>query len=80
MIRKQQDKEVAKNLGHRTMETTKKNKRTDYLVQWKGNGGNDTTYERHVDLWQFEDKVNEYFYSLPTWKLDSSGGKGLSTP
>jgi len=30
-----------------------------------------------MDLWQFEDKVQEYLISIPTRTLDSSGGDGL---
>ncbi|CAL9004849.1 unnamed protein product [Prunus brigantina] len=36
VIQKRFDKEVEKNLDHRTQGQSKKSRRTDYLVQWKG--------------------------------------------
>lgn len=36
IIRKQYDKEVERILDHKTMGQSKKNRRTEFLVQWKG--------------------------------------------
>lgn len=62
------------------MGASKKNRRTDYLVQWKGTSKIDASYERDVDLRQFEDKVNEYLDSLLVKTSHSSDGKCLSGP
>ncbi|CAA0821516.1 Unknown protein [Striga hermonthica] len=37
-------KEMEKNLDHRTLGQSKKNWRTDYLVQWKGESESDATW------------------------------------
>ena len=36
LVTKQFDKEVEKILNHKTMGVSRKNRRTNYLVQWKG--------------------------------------------
>ncbi|KAK1396551.1 hypothetical protein POM88_006414 [Heracleum sosnowskyi] len=45
-IRKQFDKIVDKVLDHRTMGMSRQNRRTDYLVKWKGESEVDATWER----------------------------------
>ena len=85
VIRKQFQKEVEAVLDHRTMGQSKKNKRTDYLIQWKGETELDATWERDVTLWQFEDKVAEYLRNVRkqaklTRASTSSGGGGLLAP
>ena len=50
-IRVEFDKEIEKILDHRTLEASKKNWRTEYLVQWKGSGIADATWEKAVSLW-----------------------------
>ena len=77
-IQKQFDKEAEYIRDHRTMGASKKNRRTDYLVQWKGSGPADATWERDTTLWQFEALVQQYLSSLPTRASASSGGGGLS--
>jgi ribosomal protein L21E len=81
VIRKQFDIGVEKILNHRTMGQSKKNRRTDYLVQWKGSSEADATWERDVTLWQFEKQINKYLETLPTTRASSSsGGGGLLGP
>ncbi|KAJ4722993.1 Retrotransposon protein, putative, Ty3-gypsy subclass [Melia azedarach] len=80
VIRKQFDKEVEKILDHRTMGQSKKNRRTDYLVQWKDGSEADASWERDVTLWQFEREVKEYLDTLPTRTSGFSGGGGLLHP
>ncbi|KAL3499768.1 hypothetical protein ACH5RR_038861 [Cinchona calisaya] len=44
VIRKQFEKEASKVLNHRTMGQSKKNRRTDYLIHWKGETEADATW------------------------------------
>ena len=60
VIRVQFDKKVKKVLSHKTQGMSKKNRRTDYLVQWEGKDEADATWEKGVILWQFEDQIREY--------------------
>ena len=81
VIRKQFDKNVEKILDHRTMGQSKKNRRTDYLIQWKGGSIADASWERDVTLWQFEKQISKYLETLPTTRASSSsGGGGLLAP
>ncbi|KAK4380950.1 RNA-directed DNA polymerase [Sesamum angolense] len=61
VIRKQFEKKMLKILDHRTMGQSKKNRRTDYLVHWLGESKADATWERDVTLWQFKEKLDEYW-------------------
>lgn len=60
VIRKQYVRGVKKVLDHRTLGQSKKNVRTDYLVQWTGETETDATWEKAVDLWQFEKEIAAY--------------------
>ncbi|KAL0413714.1 UNVERIFIED_CONTAM: Transposon Ty3-I Gag-Pol polyprotein [Sesamum radiatum] len=60
-IRKEFEKTILKILDYRTMGQSKKNRRTDYLVQRTGESEADATWERDVTLWQFEDKIDQYW-------------------
>lgn len=79
-VRKHFEKQVVKILDHRTMGASRKNRRTDYLVQWEGSSEVDATWERDVTLWQFEDQIKEYLETLPTRTSASSGGGGFVRP
>ena len=48
--RVQFDQEVEKILDHRTMGHSRKNRRTDFLVQWKETSETKATWERDVSL------------------------------
>lgn len=80
VIRKQFDKDVEKILAHKTEGMSKKNRRTDYLVHWKGEDEVDASWERDVTLWQFEKQIAEYWAHPPTRTSGSSGGGGLLAP
>ena len=54
LVMKQFARGVEKILIHRTMGASRKNRRTDYLVQWKDSSESKATWERDVTLWQFE--------------------------
>ena len=60
LVMKQFDREIEKILDHRTMGHSRKNRRTDFLVQWKGTSKAEATWERDVTLWQFETAVQAY--------------------
>ncbi|KAL3526703.1 hypothetical protein ACH5RR_011359 [Cinchona calisaya] len=46
------------DMGRREVDfQTKKNRRTNYLIHWKGEAKADATWERDVTLWQFEDQA-----------------------
>ena len=80
VIRVQFEKKVKKVLDHRTQGMSKKNRRTDYLVQWEGEEEADATWEKGVTLWQFEDQIREY-WNHPSMRTSSSfGGGGLLDP
>ncbi|KAG8369571.1 hypothetical protein BUALT_Bualt14G0027200 [Buddleja alternifolia] len=85
VIRQEFDKDVQRILSHRTKGQSKKNRRTDYLVHWKGESKEDATWERDVTLWQFEKKIDEYLKrtgtSLTSMRASSSvGGGSLLAP
>ena len=58
------------------MGASRKNRRTDYLVQWKGSLESEATWERDVTLWQFEGAVQDYQRGL---RLQREG-EGLLPP
>jgi len=76
VIRKQFDKGVEKILDHRTLGQNIKNRRTDYLVQWKDGGEADASWGRDVSLWQFEKQIYEYHKTLLTTRASSSSSGG----
>ena len=80
MVRTQFDKELEKILDHRTLGQSKKNRRTDFLVQWKGQSEADASWERDVTLWQFEDMIADYLRLHMTRTSSSSSGGGLLHP
>ncbi|KAL0292422.1 UNVERIFIED_CONTAM: hypothetical protein Sradi_6989300 [Sesamum radiatum] len=82
VIRQEFEKTVLKILDNRMMgRQSKKNRRTDYLIHWTGESEAGATWERDVTLWQFEDKINEYWavkgVARPTRRLSSSCGGGF---
>ncbi|RVW60314.1 hypothetical protein CK203_084108 [Vitis vinifera] len=56
-------------MGH-----SRKNRRTDFLVQWKGISETEASWERDVTLWQFEKEVQAYWQSKSTRASTSVGG------
>ncbi|KAL5750130.1 hypothetical protein ACOSP7_024733 [Xanthoceras sorbifolium] len=51
VIRKEFDKQVEKILDHRSVGESKLNRRTDYLVQWKGETDSEATWEPWTMAW-----------------------------
>ncbi|RVW21226.1 Transposon Tf2-2 polyprotein [Vitis vinifera] len=80
LVMKQFDRELEKILDHRTMGHSKKNRRTDFLVQWKGISEAEASWERDVTLWQFEKEVQAYWRSKSTRASTSAGGGGFVSP
>lgn len=60
VFRFQTEKKLVKILDHRILGQSKKNRKTNYLVQWEGEAEEDATWERNVNLWQFEDAIEKY--------------------
>ena len=77
VIRKEFDKTVQKVLDHKTVGESKLNRRTDFLIQWKGECVSDATWEKGATLWQFEDVIQHYLENLPTRASASSSAGGL---
>ncbi|RVW83532.1 hypothetical protein CK203_054218 [Vitis vinifera] len=77
LVMKQFDREIEKILDHRTMGHSRKNQRTNFLVQWKGTLKVEATWERDVTLWQVETTVQAYWQTKSTGASTSAGG-GLS--
>ncbi|RVW30894.1 Transposon Tf2-12 polyprotein [Vitis vinifera] len=80
LVMKQFDREIEKILDHRTMGHSRKNRRTDFLVQWKGISETEASWERDVTLWQFEKEVQAYWQSKSTRASTSAGGGGFVSP
>ena len=76
-VRKHYKKSVVKILDKRSEGASRKNRRTYYLVQWEGGNEEDATWEKEVDLWQFEDEIRHYVETLPTRTSESFGGGGF---
>ncbi|RVW94101.1 hypothetical protein CK203_038220 [Vitis vinifera] len=76
LVMKQFDREIQKILDHRTMGHSRKNRQTDFLVQWKGISETEASWERNVTLWQFEKEVQTYWQSKSMRASTSAGGGG----
>ncbi|KAG6506194.1 hypothetical protein ZIOFF_031512 [Zingiber officinale] len=74
VVRKQFSEDVAEILNHRTFGMSKKNRRTEFLVLWKGKPKSEATWERDVTLWQFEKQIQAYLQKQSTRASTSSGG------
>jgi len=72
-VRRQYDKDVERILDRREKGQSKKNRRVEFLVHWKGQSEAEATWERDINLWQFEEHIRDYL----TRASSSSGGGGL---
>jgi hypothetical protein len=79
-VRTELEREVDRVLDRRVLGYSKKNRRTEYLVLWKGLPMSEASWEKEATLWQFEDKIQEYLHSIPTRASASSSGGGLLAP
>ncbi|XP_044481390.1 uncharacterized protein LOC123207965 [Mangifera indica] len=79
MVRKDIEKKLAKVLDRRTLGESKKNRRVEYLIQWEGESDADATWERDVNLWQYEDQIKAYLETHLTRASGSSSGGGFVT-
>ncbi|KAG8638589.1 hypothetical protein MANES_14G045351v8, partial [Manihot esculenta] len=80
VVRKQFDDQIGEILDHRTLGQSKKNRRTEFLIQWKDKPVSEATWERDTTLWQFEEQIEDYLRALPTRTLAPFGGGGLLDP
>ena len=78
LVMKQFDQKVEQILDHRTMGASRKTRRTDYLVKWKGKEISEATWEKDVTLWQFEKQ--EYLKNKSMRVSTSTGGGGFVSP
>ena len=62
------------------MGASRKNRRTDYLVQWKDSPESKATWERDVTLLQFEWAMQAYLQAKSTRASTSIRGGGFITP
>ena len=62
------------------MGASRKNRRTNYLVQWKDSPESEATWERDITLWQVEGAVQTYLQAKSTRASTSTGGGGLLPP
>ncbi|KAK0594867.1 hypothetical protein LWI29_001366 [Acer saccharum] len=74
VIRVEFEKIAEKILDHRVVGESNLNRRTDFLVQWKGESEPEATWERGATLWQFEDLVQAYKDNLTTRTSSDLGG------
>ncbi|RVW72817.1 Transposon Ty3-I Gag-Pol polyprotein [Vitis vinifera] len=79
LVMKQFDREIEKILDHRTIGHSRKNRRTDFLVQWKGISETEASWERDVTLWKFEKKVHAYWQSKSTRASTSELSEGITS-
>ena len=78
LVMTQFNKGVEKILNHRTMGASRKNRRTNYLIQGKDSLESEATWD--VTLWQFEGAVQDYLKAKSTWASTSAGVGGSVTP
>jgi hypothetical protein len=71
MVRKQFDDDIVRIMDHRRLGQHRKNRRTEFLVKWAKN--EEVSWEKDTDLWQYEDKVQDYLTSISTRASDSLG-------
>ena len=76
-VRKEFTRAAEKILDRKIEGQSKKNRRTFYLVKWKGLPDSKASWERDTTLWQFERLVQQYLSSVPTRASGSSSGGGL---
>ena len=78
MMRKEFERVAEQILDHRIERMSKKNRRTFFLVKWKGLADSEASWEKDTTLWQFERLILDYLKTLdPTRVSGSSGGVGL---
>ena len=80
LVIKEFDQQVEQILDHRTMGTSWKNRRTNYLVKWKGKKISEASWERDTTLWQFEKQVQEYLQNKSMRASTSAGGGRFVSP
>jgi hypothetical protein len=51
-------------MDHHRLSQHKKNQQTEFLVKWEKNA--EVLWEKDIDLWQFNDQVQEYITSILT--------------
>ncbi|KAL7135146.1 hypothetical protein ABFS83_11G073000 [Erythranthe nasuta] len=64
VVRKEFEREIQQILDHKTQGQRKKNRRTELLIHWKNSDVADATWEKAVNLWQFEDELASNWENL----------------
>lgn len=60
------DKDVEAILDDREMRRSSRKPWREYLIHWKGKPRDQATWERTEDLWQFQDRLEQYLKSTAT--------------
>ena len=79
-VRKQYTEVAEEILDHRTEGASRKNRRTFYLIKWKGKALEEATWEKDTQLWQFEKLIEDYLKQISTRTSKVQVGEGLSHP
>ena len=74
------DADIEEILDHRIVGKSKLNTKTEFLVHWKGKARADAVWEKAKDLWQFDDRIDDYLKTVSMRASSSRGGGGLLDP
>lgn len=53
---------------------------TEFLVHWKGKSVADVVWEKLIELWQFDDRIDDYIKTVSMMDSSSRGGGVLIDP
>ena len=73
IVRHQYNEDVERILDRRVKGQSKKNRMVEFLVHWKGQSEAEATWDRDINLWQFEKHIRDYLMRASS----SSGWGGL---
>ena len=75
------DKQIEAIIDHQLVRGKRwNNSSSQFLVHWKGTAPEEATLEKYEDLWQFRDKVHNYFQFCSVGVVVKSGGGACTAP
>ena len=74
------DADIEEILDHRVVGKSKLSTKTKFLVHWKGKDRANVVWEKAKDLWQFDDRIDDYLKIVSMRASSSRGGGGLLDP